>query len=138
VLAGFGGRPGQIDRAQVCHGRDLVIASDWTDRHSDTRLALEASVGKGSGWPDASPAAISIWISAQDRVRRRKVAMAEPLTTLIEIDGQSISASGLSVDDAWALTARTPASTLTISGRGSPPTRLIRIVDPVSELEEVR
>ena len=65
----------------------------------EARDALESWVRRDSGgarWPDASHAAITLWLRARDRERRAAVLDAERSEQLLTIDGAPTSSLRLS------------------------------------------
>jgi hypothetical protein len=91
----------------------------------------------GSEWPDASHAAITLWLRARERERRAAVLDAERSERLLTIDGAPTSALVLSgPGDRWVAVARHADLTIIAAGRdvelGS--LHLEPIADPAARL----
>jgi hypothetical protein len=88
----------------------------------DARDALESWVDRmlsGSEWPDASHAAITLWLRARERERRAAVLNAERSERVLTIDGAATSALVLSgPGDRWVAVVRRADLTIIVAGCG--------------------
>jgi hypothetical protein len=91
----------------------------------------------GSGWPDASNAARTLWLAARGRELRRQVVEASRSETLITIDGTPEPFLTLSSPTGrWVAARRHNDLTITIAGHGLNPTSITLepIADPAARL----
>jgi hypothetical protein len=104
------------------------------------RQALEGFVRRttvSGDWPDASHAAITLFLRAQDRNRRAVVLAAGRSQDEMSIDGTPAEVLMLTVPDGrWTAAARHADLTITVSGRNAEPLslRLEPIGDPATAL----
>jgi hypothetical protein len=123
----------------------LVVITKRAESHSggvlrEARDALLSWVRRdfgGARWPDASHAAITLWLRARDRERRAAVLDAERSEQLLTIDGAPTSSLMLSEPgDRWVAVARHADLTIIVAGRDVEPgsLQLEPIADPAARL----
>ena len=106
----------------------------------DARDALESWVDRmlgGSEWPDASHAAVTLWLRARERERRAAVLDAERSERLLTIDGAPTSTLILTgPGDRWVAVARHADLTIIAAGCDVEPgsLHLEPIADPAARL----
>lgn len=123
----------------------LTITTKCDELHAgetlhEARRALEDWISRDSGaaqWPDASRAAITLWLRARERESRAAVLGAVQSEQLITIDGASTRTLMLNAPhDRWVATARHADLTITIAAHDLEPAslRLEPIADPAAHL----
>jgi hypothetical protein len=107
---------------------------------SEARQALESVIRQDAGagqWPDASHAAITLWLEARNRERRAAVLNARQSEKLITIDGVSTSALMLNAPhNRWAAAVRRGDLTGIVATHDLEPAslRLAPISDPAAAM----
>lgn len=155
-IAGHGSQDGQTTHVTI-HHHDAEGADSYagarprltvtTKREpyprqalGEARHALQSWVGddaSGTPWPEASRAAITLWLRARERERRAVVLGAVRSEQLIEIDGTPATALMLSGPGSrWAAAASLGDLTIVLAAREFEPTalRLRAVSDPTAEL----
>ncbi len=155
-ITGHGSQDGQTTEITVQH-HDTEDADPWTgarprltvttkrepypsDAVEEARHALRNWISNdpsAASWPQASHAAITLWLRARERERRAMVLGGIRSEQLIEIDGTpsvtlTISAPG----SRWAATASLGDLTIVLAARDLEPStvRLRAVSDPAAEL----
>jgi hypothetical protein len=123
----------------------LAVTTESTSRehHADlvkARHALGSWSSRGAGadgWPDASYAAMTLWLRARDRERRAASLGAVRSDQVLVIDGAEVPALALHGPvSRWVARAHHADLTITVAARDIPPTslRLEPIANPAARL----
>jgi hypothetical protein len=81
------------------------------------RRALENAFEPDEEWPDISEPALTLWINARDRERRRATAVAELSRRTLVVDGSPTEFTFATAGQRWAAVG----GNLTITARNVPP-----------------
>ena len=156
-LGGSGSRNGQCSEITINHYDTadanpyagdqprLTVSTERYDRHPadslrEVRRHLQGWLRRREGaarWPDASHAAITLWLTARDRGRRAAVLDAERSEQPITIDGETTTALMLSTSEGqWVAAARLADLTILVAAADVEPAslRLGPLADPVTQL----
>ena len=160
-MAGHSSQDGEVTEVTVHHDRrphlqadplsgersQLIVITNHDTRFRKAPLqaareALERQIrnraaGDGEGWPDASRAAITLYLNALDRRSRGAVLAAERSEQPITLDGVPTPAVVLTaLDNGWAAAAHHGDLLITVASLEDDPRhlRLGPIADPVATL----
>jgi hypothetical protein len=125
-------------------GGTLTVETQLEERVLDSELAearelLEASLYETTGeWPEVSESALTVWLEARDRERRRIAAEAKPQLRLIDVDGEAQEFLVLQAGSRWAAASRLGSVVVKVSAREVPveDLRLESLSDPVALVGE--
>lgn len=125
-------------------GATLTVETEVEEELIDSELAearhlLEVNLGETIGdWPDLSEAALTIWLEARDRERRRIAADAIPELRLVDVDEEPREFLVVQADARWAAVSRLDTVVVKVTGRDVPveDLRLEALSDPVSIVED--
>lgn len=156
-LGGSGSQGGKVTNITIYHYNvaeadpyagdrpRLAITTKRDELHSgetmrEARRALENWLSQGAGaagWPEASRAAIALWLRARDRERRAAVLGASRSEQLITIDGaptRTLTLNG--PGNRWVAVARHADLMIIVAAHDLEPTslRLESIADPAAQL----
>lgn len=124
---------GDPPRLTITTKRDKLRAGEML---GDARRALEDWIGRSAGaarWPDASHAAITLWLRARDRERRGAVLDAVQSEQLVAIDGVSTTTLMLTAPGSrWVAVARHGDLTIIVAAFDLEPVSLR--VEPIADL----
>jgi hypothetical protein len=148
--AGWGGRPGHIERATLRHERDgggevrVESASpasaqieDPTDR---AREALFDTLPAFGSMPDLSPPARTLWLRARERAHVAVLVRAEPAHVDVAVDDASVAFAAFRRDGGWAIAANLDGARVTATGTDWPLEGLALrpVSDPVTDVDPAR
>jgi len=130
ALGGWGG-PGRddVDRVTVRHRQDEATLVDvecsvgkrWEDALEAALRSVLANVDEAP-WPDASRAAVTLWLRARERAVIARIAGATQGALTLAVDGRPQSFELLDAGaGAWAATARIGDVAVTVAAAGTGP-----------------